>query len=85
MVEKVEADSGEERALRVIEPCRASPVRIISAPAPRHDNSTSLNNNLNVAQTAIAWKFASSSMLLQLVSLATESTCTKHSFVYVAS
>ena len=35
-------------------PCITIPVRTPSAPAPRHDDSTSLNNDLNAAQNANA-------------------------------
>ena len=33
-----------------LDPCIRIPVRISPAPAPRHDNHTSLNNDLNATQ-----------------------------------
>ena len=47
-------EGGDESAWEYSEPCLVTPVRILSAPAPRHDNYTSLIYDLNAAQTANA-------------------------------
>ena len=54
MVKRGRDGHGDERAWEYLNPCITIPVRIPPAPAPRHDNSTSLNNDLNAAQTANA-------------------------------
>ena len=56
MVEGDADEGGDERAWEylLLDPCKRIPVRISPAPAPRHDNYTSLNNDLNPAQTANA-------------------------------
>ena len=59
-------EGGDERAWEYLDPCIRIPVRIPPAPAPRHDNYTSLNNDLNGAQTANAPGLASC-LLLQRV------------------